>query len=80
MIQRPETSQGAAPVFRVWTPVRQGRPLPVEITTGISDGSYTEVTSGALKEGQEVIVEAVAGNNKGGGSSQARQPSMRGIR
>jgi HlyD family secretion protein len=54
--------------------------LPVEITTGISDGSYTEVTSGALKEGQEVIVEAVAGNNKGGGSSQARQPSMRGIR
>ncbi|MGE5253881.1 MAG: efflux RND transporter periplasmic adaptor subunit [Planctomycetaceae bacterium] len=80
MIQRPETSQGAAPVFRVWTPVRQGRPLSVEITTGISDGSYTEVTSGVLKEGQEVIVEAVAGNNKGASSSQARQPSMRGIR
>lgn len=80
MDQRPETSQAAAPTFRVWAPVPQGRPVPVEITTGISDGSYTEVASGGLKEGQEVIVEAVTGNNKGGSSSQAPQPSMRGFR
>jgi HlyD family secretion protein len=79
MVQRPETSQAAAPVFRVWTPVRQGRPLPVEITTGISDGSYTEVASGALKEGQEVIVEAMGANSKSG-SSQTTSPSMRGFR
>jgi HlyD family secretion protein len=79
MVQRPETSQAAAPVFRVWTPVRQGRPLPVEITTGISDGSYTEVASGALKEGQEVIVEEMGANSKSG-SSQTTSPSMRGFR
>jgi HlyD family secretion protein len=79
MVLRPETSQRAAPVFRVWTPVRQGRPLPVEITTGISDGSYTEVASGALKEGQEVIVEAMGANSKSG-SSQTTSPSMRGFR
>jgi HlyD family secretion protein len=54
--------------------------VPVDITTGISDGSNTEVTSGALKEGQEIIIEATAGNNKGASSSQAPQPSMRGFR
>ena len=30
--------------------------MPVVVTTEISDGSYTEVTSGALKEGQENII------------------------
>jgi HlyD family secretion protein len=52
--------------------------VPVDITTGISDGSNTEMISGALKEGQEVIVEATTGNNKGGTS--ATQPSMKGFR
>jgi HlyD family secretion protein len=79
MNQQRETSQAAAPVFRVWTPVPQGRPVPVEITTGISDGSYTEVSSGALQEGQEVIVEQMGANNKSG-SSQTPAPSMKGFR
>jgi len=74
-----ETSPAAAPVFRVWTPVPQGKPVAVEITTGISDGSYSEVASGALQEGQEVIVEQTGGNNKSG-SSQTTSPSMRGFR
>lgn len=78
--RRPDSSQGAAPVYKVWLAVPEGRPVPVDITTGISDGSYTEVTSGALKEGQEIILEAVAGNSKSGGSSQAPQPSMKGFR
>jgi hypothetical protein len=51
----------------------------VDITTGISDGSYTEVASGGLKEGQEVIVEAGSGNSKAATSS-ATQPSMKGFR
>ena len=80
MVQRPDSSQGAAPVYKVWVAGSEGSPVPVDITTGISDGSNTEVTSGALKEGQEIIVEAVTGNNKGGSSPQARQPSMRGFR
>jgi HlyD family secretion protein len=80
MERRPDSSQGAAPVYKVWVTVPEGRPVPVDITTGISDGSNTEVTSGALKEGQEIIVEAMTGNNKGGSSSQAPQPSMRGFR
>jgi HlyD family secretion protein len=76
--QRPETGQGPAPIYRVWAPVPEGRPVAVEITTGISDGSFTEVASGALKEGQEIIVEATGGNNKTGASSQP--PTMRGFR
>jgi HlyD family secretion protein len=78
--QRPESSPAPAQGFKIWVPAPDGKPVPVDITTGISDGSYTEVASGVLKEGQEVIVEAASGNNKGGASSQAPQPSMRGFR
>ena len=67
-------------MYKVWIPIPEGKPVPVDITTGISDGSYTEVTSGALKDGQEVITEVAGGNNKGGVSSQTPQPSMRGFR
>jgi len=78
MEQRPDTSQGPSPVYKVWTPVPEGRPVPVEITTGISDGSFAEVISGALQEGQEVITEALGGNNKPGATQTS--PSMRGFR
>jgi len=78
MGQRPESSSGPAPVYKVWTPVPGGKPVAVEITTGISDGSFTEVVSGALKEGQEVITEALGGSSKP--AATQTQPAMRGIR
>jgi HlyD family secretion protein len=78
MAQRPETTEGPALLNRVWTPVQGGKPAPVEIATGVTDGSFTEVVSGALKEGQEVITEALGGNTKPA-STQA-PPSMRGFR
>ena len=53
MDQRPDNSQAPPQMYKVWVPIPEGKPVPVDITTGISDGSYTEVTSGALKEGQE---------------------------
>ena len=34
----------------VWV-LREGKPMPVTITTGVSDGTLTEVTEGALKPG-----------------------------
>lgn len=80
MNQNPESAQGPAPVYRVWTPVAAGNPVAVEITTGISDGSFTEVLSGALREGQEVITERVGGSSKGGSPSPSSFPSMKGIR
>jgi HlyD family secretion protein len=80
--QMPEQTgtQTLLPKFKVWVPVPQKRPMPVEITTGISDGSYTEVLSGPLQEGQEVILEAMGGNSKSGSSPSQKMPSMRGFR
>jgi HlyD family secretion protein len=42
----------------VWI-LEQGNPKRVPISTGISDGNYTELLSGEIKEGQELIVESL---------------------
>jgi HlyD family secretion protein len=46
----------------VWV-LENGKPKRVAITPGISDGTYTEVVSGELKEGQQVIVETLKKTN-----------------
>jgi HlyD family secretion protein len=51
----------------VWL-LENGKPRRVTITPGISDGVYTEVVSGELKEGQQLIVEALK-------KSQTKGPS-----
>ncbi len=56
----------------VWV-LEKGTPKRVAITPGISDGNYTEVVSGELKEGQEIIVEALT---KPKGSSARPGPRM----
>ena len=43
----------------IWILIK-GEPKRFPIVTGISDGNYTELVSGALKEGQEVIIESLA--------------------
>jgi len=72
-------TQTILPKFKIWVPVPQKRPMSVEITTGISDGSFTEVISGNLKEGDEVITEATGGNGKSGSSAstQSAPPTMK---
>jgi len=51
------TSRAANPVRRgiVWVLDKDGKPVPVDIITGISDGSFTEIVRGDLKAGQKVI-------------------------
>jgi HlyD family secretion protein len=49
----------------VWT-LAQNRLQPVSVQTGISDGRLTELTGGTLKEGDAVVVEAVAGSQPSG--------------
>jgi HlyD family secretion protein len=58
----------------VWIPTRGGiiKPLPIE--TGVSDDRYTEITSGNIKEGQEVIVEAFVNSGSNINSSYLPQP------
>jgi len=81
--QMPEQTgtQTVLPKFKVWIPGPQKRPTPVEITTGISDGSNTEILSGPLQEGQEVILEAMGSSSKGGPTSAPQSsPVFRGGR
>ncbi len=57
------TAEKKGPV--VWV-LEQGKPKRVSITPGISDGNYTEVVSGDLKEGEQLLVEVL---RKGKGPS-----------
>lgn len=56
----------------VWT-LENGKPKRIVITPGISDGVYTEIVSGELKEAQELIVEAMKKNSK---QAQSGPPRM----
>src|SRR5919109_1588750 len=51
---------------RVWVRNADGMPQPVALTVGISDDSSTEVLSGDLREGQEVITGILAGAKRPG--------------
>jgi HlyD family secretion protein len=41
---------------RVWI-VRDGKPSPISVTTGSSDGKFTEIRSGQVTPGMPLIVE-----------------------
>jgi HlyD family secretion protein len=41
--------------------LRQAHPVAVTVTTGLDDDSYSEVTSGDVREGEAVIVGETAG-------------------
>jgi len=38
----------------------QDRPEPIHVTTGITDGNYTEITGGEIKPGDKAIISEVA--------------------
>jgi HlyD family secretion protein len=40
---------------RLWAPVAGGPPKAVDVRTGLTDGTSTELLEGPLKEGDEVI-------------------------
>jgi HlyD family secretion protein len=62
---------------RVWVLAADGKPMPVEIMVGITDGTFSEVAKGDLKEGVEVVVEEIS-NKKARPSTPA--PSTKGLR
>jgi HlyD family secretion protein len=68
------TGKSAAPEKAVWVLNANNAPQRVVVTTGESDGTSTEVLTGALKDGDRVIVAALAkttapssGGTPGGG-------------
>jgi HlyD family secretion protein len=55
---------------RVYTLGKEGKPVAVAVRTGVSNGSFTELLSGKLKEGDLVITgEAPKSSANGSGSS-----------
>jgi HlyD family secretion protein len=56
--------RGSAADQTVWTLDKSGKPRPVPVKFGLSDGTYTEVAAGGLHEGDQVIVAAFS--SKGG--------------
>ena len=66
-VQAPELPEG--PV--VWRLVPAGRLEPVSVSLGVSDGVWTEVKQGDLKEGDRLVV---------GLTEPAKAPASRGMR
>ncbi len=64
---------------RVWVLARDGKPKPIPVVLGITNGTFSEVVSGNLKEGTEVIV-GERSNKKSGSQSRSPGPSMKGFR
>jgi len=60
---------GPTPGQRVHIVGKDGKPAPVPVKTGVSDGTFTLVIEGDLKEGDALIVgEAPGKKNRAGGS------------
>lgn len=66
---QPQKEQRGKSGTSVWV-IKDGKPKRTGIKIGISDGQYTEVVSGDIKEGDEVITDAITRS-----SSQQRQQS-----
>ena len=72
--------KGAAPEKAVWMLDADNKPQRVVVTTGESDGTYTEVTQGGLKDGDRVIVAALAKAATASGGSPGAQSGSKGGR
>lgn len=78
---------GTVPKRTVWKPSENGDVVPLSVETGISDGMATEILSGALGEGEQVVVgvESSFGERKGSdlppgfGNQQRPRPRDRGM-
>jgi len=71
-----KSSQGEGKLTgKVWVLSPESKPKAISIVLGITNGTFSEVVSGDLQEGTEVIVEE-ASNKKGDSPS----PSLRGFR
>ncbi len=63
----------------VWVSGGDGKPKAFPVTLGITDGAFSEVTAGDLKEGQQVIVGMVsetAASQPPGGTGGRRGPGF----
>jgi HlyD family secretion protein len=70
-------AEGLSPTSRRAYPIwilENSKPKQIMVTTGISDGSFTEITSGDVREGQEVIVGLLSTTTTNKTSNAPRGP------
>ena len=56
---------------KVWI-LEKDKPKSVKVTIGLSDGNYTEISGGEIKEGQEIITDNLNGKKNNGSSGAPR--------
>lgn len=66
-----ETGRVAAGSGRVFVPGPDGKPVEVKLRLGLTDGNASELVSGDILEGAEVIVGTIAGNTSKSPSGSA---------
>ena len=76
-LNQTSTSERGTP-GKIWTLSPEGKPVSNSIVLGITNGAFSEVVSGDIKEGTEVIVEEISGK-KGRSQSASGPPIMRGM-
>ena len=64
---------GAGAKQTVYIKGEAGEPRPVSITTGVTNGSMTEVIGGDLKPGDQVITGQLSGDGAQSGGGQRRR-------
>ena len=75
-LARKPAGEGTDSHSRTLYVLRDGRPAVVEVKTGLSDGTVTEVASGDLAEGDLVILEANVAGKPASSGSPARMGRM----
>ena len=55
--QKPKTPEPIGKQGRVWI-LENNEPVPVAVTTGMTDGIMTEITDGSIRPGMELVVDA----------------------
>ena len=65
---------GAVSGGRVWVPEDGAKPKPVPVRLGLTDGTYTELVAGELKEGDQVILGVASDAGKGRAPPPAKGP------
>ena len=63
---------------KLWVLSKEGKPISISVILGITDGAFSEVVSGDLREGMDVIVEE-SSNKKGPNQGSSPPPFMRGM-
>lgn len=65
---QPRGKRDAASAQRTLWVLRGKKPVAVQVKTGITDGTHTEIVEGALAEGDQVITDTTGGTPKSGTS------------